>query len=38
MGVAIRLGPGEDLEVLIQDDISSLVKFHLIAEGHVVVP
>jgi hypothetical protein len=38
MGVAIRLGPGEDLELLIQDDLTGLVSFEVIAEGHVVQP
>jgi hypothetical protein len=38
MGVAIRLGPGEDLEMLVQDDLSGILTLHVIAEGHVVVP
>ena len=36
MGVVIRIGAGEDLEMLIQDDLSSLQKFQVIVEGHVV--
>lgn len=35
-GVAIRLEPGETLELLIQDDLTPLVSFRLVAEGHVV--
>jgi hypothetical protein len=37
IGVAIRLGPGEDLELLVQDDLSDLVEFTAMFEGHVVV-
>lgn len=37
MGVAIRLNPGEDIQIIIQDDLSSLVLFEIIAEGHTVV-
>lgn len=37
MGVVIRLGPGEDLELLVQDDITGLTTFSVIAEGHVTV-
>jgi hypothetical protein len=36
MGVVIRLEPGEDLQCIIQDDLSSLTSFFIIAEGHVV--
>lgn len=35
-GVAIRLAPDESLDCIIQDDLSSLVSFNLIAEGHIV--
>lgn len=37
MGVVIRLGPGEDLECIIQDDLSSLERFRIVVEGHVAV-
>jgi hypothetical protein len=36
MGVAIRLAPGEDIQMIIQDDLSTIVKFQVIAEGHEV--
>lgn len=36
MGVVLRLAPGEDLEVVIQDDLTSLTRFGMIFEGHVV--
>jgi len=36
IGVTIRLEVGEDLEFLIQDDISGLTKFEVVAEGHIV--
>jgi hypothetical protein len=36
LGVTIRLGAGEDLELLVQDDLSTLLKFTVIAEGHIV--
>ncbi len=35
-GVAIRLGPDESLELIIQDDLSTLVSFRIIAQGHIV--
>jgi hypothetical protein len=35
-GVAVRLATGETLEVLIQDDITGLDSFHIIAQGHLV--
>lgn len=35
-GVTIRLDPGDELELLIQDDLSGLVYFYAIAQGHVV--
>ncbi|MGD2113421.1 MAG: hypothetical protein PVG07_00100 [Acidobacteriota bacterium] len=37
IGVAIRLEAGEDLQVIIQDDLSTLTSFYIIAEGHEVV-
>ena len=35
MGVAVKLAPGEDLELVVQDDLSSLDGFVIIAEGHL---
>jgi hypothetical protein len=36
IGVVIRLNPGEDLEFIIQDDLTSLISMRIIAEGHIV--
>lgn len=36
MGVAIRLEPGEDLQIIIQDDLTDLIEFTAISEGHLV--
>jgi hypothetical protein len=35
-GVTPRIEPGETLELLIQDDLTDLDKFELLAKGHVV--
>lgn len=35
-GVTIRLEPGDILEILIQDDLSGLESFRMMAQGHVV--
>lgn len=35
-GVAIRLEPGDQLQMIIQDDLTGLEEFRIIAEGHVV--
>lgn len=35
-GVAVRLGPGDDLQLIIQDDLESLTKFSILIEGHEV--
>jgi len=35
-GVTIRLEPGDTLEILIQDDLSDLEIFNIMAQGHVV--
>lgn len=35
-GVAIRLDPGDRLDFIIQDNISSLTQFRIIGEGHYV--
>lgn len=34
MGSVIELLPGEDLELIIQDDLTSLTKFEVTAQGH----
>lgn len=36
IGVVIRLAPGEDLEIILQDDLSSLISLQIVAEGHIV--
>jgi len=36
MGVVIRLAPDEDLQVIIQDDLTGLDSFRIMIEGHVV--
>jgi hypothetical protein len=36
MGVAIRLGPDDDLQLIVQDDLSDLISFRVVAEGHLV--
>ena len=38
IGVVIRIGAGEDLQLIVQDDLTGLTSFEVIAEGHVVVP
>lgn len=35
-GVAIRLSTDEALELIIQDDLSTLLSFRMIAQGHIV--
>jgi len=35
-GVTLRLQPGETLEILIQDDLSGLEVFNVMAQGHIV--
>lgn len=34
-GVVIRLSAGEELQALVQDDLTSLQEFRIIAEGHI---
>lgn len=36
IGVALRLGPTDNLHIDIQDDLSGLIEFKIICEGHVV--
>ena len=38
MGVAIRVGPGEDIQGIVSDALDGLVELSIIVEGHVVVP
>ena len=38
MGVAIRLAINEDMEIIVQDDLSSLLKLTVVAEGSIVQP
>lgn len=35
MGVVLRLAPGEEIQLLVQDDLTTLTSFLTIAEGHV---
>lgn len=35
-GVTIRLAPGDTLELLIQDDLTGLEVFYMMAQGHIV--
>lgn len=37
-GVVIRLAQGDSLDIIIQDDLTSLVKFRMLAAFHVVDP
>lgn len=36
VGVVIRLMPGEDLEFIVKDDLSSITSLEIVAEGHIV--
>ena len=36
MGVAVRIGATEDLEMIIQDNLTGITSFKVIAEGHIV--
>jgi hypothetical protein len=38
MGVTIRIGIDEDIELLIQDNLSTLTLFEVVAEGSIVQP
>lgn len=35
-GVTLRLEPGDMLEIIIQDDLTDLAEFRMMAQGHVV--
>lgn len=37
IGVTVRLGAGEDLEFIIQDNLSGIILLEVIAEGHIVI-
>ncbi len=37
-GVVVRLAPGESLQLIIQDDLSGLASFRMMASGHIVQP
>lgn len=36
-GVAIRLAPGDSLQCIIQDDLTGITDFRIVAQGHYVV-
>ena len=36
MGVVLRIQPGEDVQMIIQDDLTTLPRFWVICEGHTV--
>jgi hypothetical protein len=36
VGVTIRLAPGEDLQLLVRDDLTDLDLLEIVAEGHEV--
>lgn len=36
LGVVLRVGPDENLQLIVQDDLSYLVDFEIMLEGHVV--
>jgi hypothetical protein len=35
-GVVLRIGAGEQLQIIVQDDLSDIVSFHIMAQGHIV--
>jgi hypothetical protein len=37
-GVALRIAPGDAIQMIVQDDLSSLVSFRIVAQGHYVSP
>lgn len=37
IGVAIRLDEGDDLELIVQDNLTAITSFTIMAEGHIVV-
>lgn len=38
MGVVLRVSSSEDIEFIVQDDLSGLTKLEVIAKGHIVMP
>ncbi len=38
MGAVVRVAPNEDIELLVNDNLTSLQKFELIVEGSIVIP
>lgn len=38
MGAVVRVGLNEDIEMLINDNLNTLVKFELIVEGSIAIP
>jgi len=36
LGVVIRIAAGEDLQLIVQDDLSGLLAFEIMVEGHIV--
>lgn len=36
LGVVQRIGPGQDLQFIVQDDLSGITKLEIMIEGHVV--
>ena len=37
LGVVIRLGAGDDVEIVVQDDLTDIVELSVLLEGHIVV-
>jgi len=37
LGAVIRIGADEDLQIVIQDDLTGLSSFSVVAEGHQVI-
>ena len=36
LGVVIRIASGEDLQLIVQDDLTGLLAFEIMIEGHIV--
>jgi hypothetical protein len=37
MGVVVRVGPGEDIEAIIRDNLTTLTRFVIVAEGSIAL-
>jgi len=37
MGVVLRVGPGESVQLMVQDNLSTLVALYVIFEGHIAI-